>query len=113
MDCIFCKIVNKEISTEIIYEDDEILVFKDIHPLAKIHWLIIPKIHFSSLKDAPNQEILGSLMWKIKQLALDQGLVKKGYKVIINTGEQAGQVINHFHAHFLSDEDLRTKNLNI
>jgi len=107
MECIFCQIVKKGIPSQIVYEDDEILVFKDIQPKAKIHLLIIPKEHISSINEVKNEKILGKLLWQARVLAEKFSLVKNGYKVIINSGRGAGQTVSHLHLHFLSGEELK------
>lgn len=107
MDCIFCQIIKKEIPSQIVYEDEEILAFKDIQPKAKIHLLIVPKEHIFSLNEAKNKEILGKLLWQANILAQKFSLVKNGYKVIINSGKDAGQVVPHLHLHLLGGEELR------
>ncbi len=107
MDCIFCQIVKKEIPSQIVYEDEEILAFKDIQPKAKVHLLIIPKEHISSLNEAKSEEILGKLLFQVKILAKKFEVDKTGYKVIINTGKDAGQVVPHLHLHLLGGEELK------
>lgn len=111
MACIFCQIVKKEIPAQIVYEDEEILAFKDIHPKAKIHLLIIPKEHCPSLNEAKNKEILGKLLWQARILAEKFSLDKTGYKIIINTGRDAGQVVFHLHLHLLGGEELKKFNI--
>jgi histidine triad (HIT) family protein len=110
MECIFCQIIKKEIPAQIVYEDESILVIKDIQPKAQTHLLLMSKQHFSSLADVPRPEILGNLLWQAKETAHKLGLAKDGYKVIINTGKQAGQAVFHLHLHILSGEELITKN---
>lgn len=107
MACIFCQIVKKEIPAQIVYEDEETLVFKDIHPKAKVHLLIIPKEHIASLGEAKNAEILGKLLWQARVLAEKFSLDKTGYKIIINTGMGAGQIVFHLHIHLLGGEELK------
>ncbi len=106
--CIFCQIVKKEIPSQIVYEDDEILAFKDIQPKAKVHLLIIPKKHINSLNEAKNEEILGKLLLRAKELAKEFKISKSGYKIVINTGKDAGQVIFHLHLHLLGGEELKS-----
>ncbi|MFN3301961.1 MAG: histidine triad nucleotide-binding protein [Patescibacteria group bacterium] len=108
MDCIFCQIVKKEIPAQIVYEDEEIMAFKDIHPKAKIHLLIIPKEHIPSLAKAKEKEILGKLLWQAKILAEKFEIDQSGYKIIINTGEDAGQLVFHLHLHLLGGEKIES-----
>lgn len=110
MECIFCKIIKKEIPAQIVYEDPEIIVFRDIQPKAQTHLLFAPKQHLNSLNDVSQPEILGKLLWQSKELAHQMGLAKNGYKVIINTGEKAGQAVFHLHLHLLSGDELSSQN---
>ena len=101
--CIFCQIAQKEIPADILYEDDEIVAFKDIHPAAPVHLLIIPKKHLASLAaaTAEDQALLGQLLVRAKVLAAEQGIAGSGYKVVINCGEDGGQIVGHLHVHLL------------
>ena len=102
MTCIFCKIVNKETSAEIVYENDKIVAFKDINPKAPIHLLIIPKKHIPSLDhvEIKDKALMGELILTAQKIAREKRL--KGYKLQINVGRQAGQMIDHLHLHLLS-----------
>lgn len=101
MDCIFCKIVNKESPDDVIYENGDIIVLKDIHPSAPIHYLIIPKNHIQSINhlESNHQEIISKMIFTAKKMAENLGL--KGYKLIFNVGREGGQVIDHLHLHLL------------
>ncbi len=102
-DCLFCKIINREIESDIVYEDDHILVFKDINPAAPVHLLAVPKKHVSSIMEInklKNSEI-NKIMETIKKIAGDFGLDKKGFRVVINTGPDGGQSVDHLHFHIL------------
>lgn len=101
-DCIFCKIVDKQIPASVVYEDENMLCFKDINPAAPVHLLLIPKVHFDSLAHAqPEHEtLLGKMMLKVPQIAHDAGL-KNGFKTQINTGRGGGQEVFHLHIHIL------------
>ncbi|KLT72631.1 HIT family hydrolase [Neisseria arctica] len=101
-DCIFCKIVEKDIPATIVYEDDEMLCFKDIQPAAPVHLLLIPKVHFDSLAHAaPEHEaLLGRMMLKVPEIARSAGL-SNGFKTQINTGKGGGQEVFHLHIHLL------------
>jgi histidine triad (HIT) family protein len=98
-DCIFCKIVAGAIPAKKIHEDDDFIVFHDIKPMAKIHFLIVPKLHIESLKDCDptHQELLGKMLLLAPKLAAEQGL--KGFKTLINTGREGGQEVFHIHTH--------------
>lgn len=98
-DCIFCKILAGNIPSKTLYEDDEVIVFHDIRPLAKVHFLIVPKTHIETLKDctAEHQALLGKMMLLAAQLAAEQGLT--GYKTVMNVGREGGQEVFHIHLH--------------
>jgi len=100
-DCLFCKISKGEIDSAVVFEDSQIKVFKDIHPKAPIHLLIVPKIHIQSivhLEDDHN-DIIAKLIYTAKRVAEEQGL--KGYKLQFNVGKEGGQEIDHLHLHLL------------
>lgn len=107
-DCIFCQIINKEMPAQTVYEDEKIVVFKDIHPKARIHFLIVPKEHISSLENVKDVSLLGQLIQIAKTVAKKFLLDKNGYKLIINVGEGGGQVVFHLHLHLLSGGELKT-----
>lgn len=103
-DCIFCKIVRRELESEVVYEDEEVMAFKDIHPIAPVHVLVVPKRHIASLADATeeDQEILGKTLLGLSRVARKLGLDASGYRTIVNTGRGAGQSVFHLHFHLLS-----------
>lgn len=111
MDCIFCKIINKEIASEIVYEDNDVLAFKDISPVAPVHILVIPKKHISSVTELEeNDEILiGKIYSAINKIAKEQGISDKGFRVIVNCGEDGGQVVKHIHFHLVGGKKLGEK----
>ena len=104
--CIFCKIVNGTIPCKKIHEDDEILAFHDIHPLAPVHFLIIPKVHVESLMECndAHRAALGAILAVAGRLAEQQG-AKDGFRTIINTGRIGGQEVYHLHAHILGGSE--------
>lgn len=108
MDCIFCKIANKEIPSSIVYEDDDVIAFKDLNPEAPVHVLVIPKKHISSLNAAnsEDQQLLGKLMLTIPKIAAEQGIAEGGYRVVNNCGEQGGQTVMHLHFHLLGGREM-------
>ena len=108
MDCIFCKIANGEIKTEFIYEDEKIAAFKDLEPQAPTHVLIVPKKHIESLNDLTleNQELMGHMMIKVREIAKKLGIDESGYRLVINTGKDGGQTVNHLHIHLLGNRKL-------
>ena len=109
--CLFCKIALQEIPSEIAYEDDQVIAFKDNQPLAPVHLLIIPKEHLRSLNDVtPKHEMLiGHLFGVIRRLAEEFGVSESGYRVVTNTGTDGGQVVGHLHFHLLGGHALNAK----
>jgi len=101
-DCIFCRIARGEIPARKVYEDEQVLAFHDLHPLAPVHLLVIPKVHLESLdRVGPEHEaMLGRLLAVVGGLARDQGC-EAGFRTIINTGRVAGQEVYHLHLHIL------------
>ena len=110
-DCIFCKIINKEIPSTIVYEDDEILAFRDINPLAPTHILVIPKKHISSLIDLKEDDemLIGKIYTTINKIAKQERIDEKGFRVVVNCGEDGGQEVKHLHFHILGGEKLGIK----
>lgn len=102
-DCLFCKIIKREIPSKIVYEDERILAFDDISPQAPVHILLIPKEHFASLNDIPEEKkgILDCLLLKSRQIAQKEGIVKSGYRIVLNTEKDSGQEVLHIHFHLL------------
>lgn len=108
MDCVFCKITNKEIPADVIAEDGEFLIFKDIKPKAPVHLIIIPKTHLGpvSVLGNDNKTLLGSLILKAKEAAANIGVSENGYRLIFNVGRDAGMEIDHLHLHLLAGKLL-------
>ena len=108
MGCIFCKIVNKEIAAEIVYENDKVIAFKDTKPVAPLHLLIIPKKHIPSVKHLSlgDRELIGELFLVAQKMARAKGVAKTGYRLIFNIGKDAGQTIDHLHLHLIGGERL-------
>lgn len=111
MDCIFCKIINKEIPSSIVYEDDEILAFKDIAPLAPVHIVVIPKKHIEKITQISEEDeaVIGKIYTVINKIAEEQGIAEDGFRVIINCGENGGQEVKHIHFHLLGGTKLNGK----
>ncbi len=103
--CVFCQIINKEIPSEIVYEDDEIIAFNDINPHAKTHVLIVPKKHIDTIKDLKEDEADEVLVGKMVVVARNIAKEKKldGYQLLFNVGKSAGQIIFHIHLHLMSN----------
>lgn len=100
-DCIFCKIVRGELPSRKVYEDDDVIAFHDINPVAPVHLLLIPKRHIASLADADagDQALLGKLLLLAPQLAKEQGLA--GFRTAVHTGKEGGQLVFHLHIHVI------------
>ena len=101
-ECIFCKIIKKEIPAEIIFEDDDFLVFKDIKPKAKVHLLIVPKKHIESINHLENgdNDLISKMFFLVKKIASENG-VSDGYKLLFNVGRKGGQLVDHLHLHLM------------
>ena len=110
-DCIFCKIINGEIPSEKVYEDDKVYAFKDIHPAAPIHILVVPKKHISSLAELSleDKEYVWQIHEAMNKIAEEQGFKEQGYRVIVNCGKDAGQTVMHLHYHILAGQKFGEK----
>jgi histidine triad (HIT) family protein len=108
MDCIFCKIIKKEVPAVIIYEDDDVLAFNDVRPLAPVHVLIIPKKHIESLNDITeeNSALIGKMALAANKIAVDFDISPKGYKLLTRVGEWGGQEVPHLHMHLIGGVKL-------
>lgn len=102
-DCLFCRIVNNEAPSAIVYRDEQVTAFSDIHPAAPTHILIVPNKHIDSMNELePEDEpLLGRLFGVARQLAAEEGIARDGYRLIINTGANGGQVVYHLHLHLV------------
>ena len=102
-DCLFCQIASGETSTEFLYKNENLVVFKDIHPQAPVHLLIVPKKHIRSVNDLTDDDrgIISELMMAAKKMARESGVSKSGYKVFINVERGGGQLIFHLHMHLI------------
>ena len=107
-DCLFCKIIKGEIPSTKVYEDDNFFAFKDIAPVAPVHVLVIPKKHVASIAALTEEDadVAGKMLFAIQKVAQELGLDKDGYRVILNTGEKAGQTVHHMHAHILGGKEM-------
>ena len=110
-DCIFCKIIKGEIPSNKVYEDEEILAFRDINPVAPVHVLVIPKKHISSLVDLKSEDeaIIGRIYSVINKIAKQEGIDEKGFRVVVNCGDDGGQEVKHLHFHLIGGKKLGTK----
>ena len=99
-NCIFCKIANKDIPSNIVYENEEVIAFNDLSPQAPVHVLVIPKKHYSSLNEIDEKNVMGELLNAVKETAKKLGISE--YRTVINTGASAGQTVFHIHIHVLA-----------
>ena len=106
-DCLFCKILAGEVPSDNVYEDDKMVVFKDLYPKAEVHLLAIPRVHISSLNEVTDEhdEIMAHMIKQLPRIAKEQGL-DDGFRTVINTGEGGGQIIFHLHMHLLGGKNL-------
>lgn len=103
-DCVFCKIAQKEIPSNVVYEDDDVIAFRDLEPQAPVHVLVIPKRHFADLLSFTRAErtLAGHILAEvIPQVATELGLAEGGFRVVTNTGQDGGQTVPHLHFHIL------------
>ncbi|MDY3987319.1 MAG: histidine triad nucleotide-binding protein [Peptoniphilaceae bacterium] len=109
-DCIFCKLANKEIPTETVYEDDQVFAFRDMNPKAEVHYLFIPKKHIQSVNDFEHGEdagIVAAIFRAIARVAERDGFADSGYRIINNCGKDGGQSVPHLHFHVLAKQPIR------
>lgn len=108
MDCIFCKIIKREIPANIVYEDERCLAFRDINPQAPVHVLVIPKEHFASLKEASEQHeaLIGYVMRRCAVVAEQEGIAESGFRIVSNSGSNAQQSVFHLHIHLLGGRPM-------
>lgn len=110
-DCIFCKIIKGELPSSKVYENDDIVVFKDINPAAPIHVLVVPKIHLESLEDLnqDNIDVITKIHTAILETTSILGINKDGYRVVVNCGKNGGQTVPHLHYHILGGTEFDEK----
>ncbi len=109
-DCLFCRIVTRQSPSDIVYEDDAVVAFKDIYPKAPVHLLIVPRRHIASLAEATeaDAEVLGRCVVAARRLAESSGYAEKGFRLGVNTGPEGGQVVYHVHFHFIAGRRPRS-----
>ena len=107
-DCLFCKIVNREIPASIVYEDDRVLAFNDINPQAPTHVLVVPKRHIASLNEATadDDRLIGELVRRAAAIAAERGIAAGGYRAVFNTNRDAGQTVFHVHLHLIGGRSM-------
>lgn len=103
-DCLFCRMAKGEIKPDVVFEDDEVLAFRDLNPQAPLHVLVIPKQHIATLNDldAAHAGLMGKMYLAAKQVAQQEGLAERGYRTVINCNAEAGQSVYHVHLHLLA-----------
>jgi histidine triad (HIT) family protein len=108
-DCIFCRIIARQAAAKIVFEDDTVVAFEDLHPQAPVHLLVVPRRHLVSLRDATRKDepMLGRLFTVAAQLARERGVEGRGYRTVINNGSWAGQSVDHLHVHVLGGRVFR------
>jgi histidine triad (HIT) family protein len=108
MASIFTKIINREIPSDIVYETDDVIAFKDINPQAPVHVLIVPKKEIPTVDDIADEDVdvMGKLFLAARQIARDQGVAESGYRLLVNTRDHAGQEVHHLHVHLLGGRPL-------
>lgn len=105
-NCIFCKIIKKEIPSAIVYEDNNVFAFKDIHPQSKHHILVVPKEHIAYINESTTGQTLNNVFNAINKIAVQEGFSESGYRVCVNNGPDAGQTVFHVHFHVLGGQRL-------
>lgn len=106
-DCLFCRIVRREIPAAIVREDEHLLAFRDIDPKAPTHVLVVPKTHVASLEEATDAAMIGRLLLAARDIARTEGIATAGYRAVINTGAEAGQTVHHLHVHLLGGRPMK------
>lgn len=104
--CLFCKIVERALPSDIVYEDDEVLAFNDISPQAPTHVLIIPKRHVATVNDVADASVVASLVERARAIASERGIASSGYRIVINCNAEGGQTVFHLHLHLLGGRQL-------
>jgi len=109
MDCIFCQIIAGKVPSEIVYQDAEVVVFPDIHPKAPTHLLVVSRKHIPSLAHLSEAEspLIAHMVNIANRLAKEKGIAERGYRLVINSGEEGGQLVPHLHMHFLGGRKLK------
>lgn len=107
-ECVFCRIVKGEIPSDKVYEDDKILVFRDIRPQAPVHFLVVPKKHITSISEMTEADVplVGQMVNIATRMAVAAGIADKGYRLVTNSGKEGGQVVGHLHWHILGGRQL-------
>jgi len=106
-DCIFCKIANKEINSNLVYEDETVAAFRDLNPQAPQHILIVPKKHVANITELDDKELAAHIFTEVvPKIAKEVGVAESGFRLVINTGEEGGQTVNHLHVHLIGGRKM-------
>ena len=105
-DCLFCKIAHHQLESDYVYEDDEVCAFRDVSPLAPTHVLIVPKEHYDSVVDGMPATTLAAMIRAATEVAKDEGIFERGFRLVTNVGEDGGQTVRHAHVHLLGGRRL-------
>ena len=107
-DCLFCKMVSGEIQPDVVFEDDDVLAFRDVNPQAPVHVLVIPKSHIATTNElTPEHAVLiGKMVLAARQIAADEGVAEPGYRMVMNCNPEAGQSVYHIHLHMLGGRPM-------
>ena len=110
-ECVFCRIIRKEVPSQPIHEDHDLIAFPDIHPVAPVHVLVVTKEHMINLNEAGVKDVpvLGKMLRLASKIANEKGVAESGYRVVINNGEEGGQIVPHLHLHLLGGQRLGHK----
>lgn len=105
-DCLFCRMVAGDIKPDVVFENDHILAFRDIHPQAPVHILVIPKLHIATLNDLDDAQLGGEILQVATTLAKQQGIAEEGYRTVFNCNDNGGQAVHHLHLHLLGGRQM-------
>ena len=107
-DCLFCKMVSGEIQPDVVFEDDEVLAFRDVNPQAPVHVLVIPKSHIATTNELTPEHagLIGKMVLAARQIAADEGVAEPGYRMVMNCNPEAGQSVYHIHLHMLGGRPM-------
>ncbi len=109
LDCVFCKIVSSESPGRILYRDELVTAFRDIHPISQVHYLVVPNRHIASVNELEesDEQLVGHMVMVARTLAHQEGVAERGYRLLLNTGPQSGQTVFHLHLHLISGRFAR------
>ena len=110
-DCVFCRIISGEIPADAVYRDEEMLAFRDIHPVASTHILLVPREHIPSVQDlqARHEGLVGRMVLRARTLAEQEGVAERGYRLVVNCGREGGQIVPHLHLHLIGGRKLEDR----